>query len=179
MQTSIPISMLAHHLERSEAWVRMSMSALHIPHGKDDLGLQEAIQIIRYFACQSGDQAALLSELETSIAGMNKRELELSIALEIIRHERDTLQKQNQFLHKQLEQSNTRAELSESRLHRLSESIFHLVSQRDLLVAKAKHKSHTVQIFQNGRPVLLLQNPVNQSDLRGDPGGGRSVGGQM
>jgi chromosome segregation ATPase len=89
------------------------------------------------------------------------RELELSVALEIVKQERSSFEKQANVLSEQLDRSNRRSDRLEQKLHDLTASFAHLVSQRDRLVAKTQSKSKTTLQWRNGKAVLLLEEPVN------------------
>ena len=89
------------------------------------------------------------------------RELELAVALDIVKRERASLANQVELLSDQLERANKRSERLEEKLHDLTESFAHLVSQRDRLVAQSRMKSKVSIKYHEGREVLYLEQPVN------------------
>lgn len=162
MAHSMPISELADSLGRSEAFIRITLRSLGIEYEKDRIQLANAVKLIHYFSGKSGEESKLVSHLEAQIHTIKKRELELSVAIEILRRERDMLNRQNVILNKQIEKSNDRADRLEEKLHDVTRSFVHIVDQRDRLVAKQLgYKSSAVEIRKNGRRILLLKNPVN------------------
>lgn len=161
MTTNVLISELAQCLDRSESFIRVMLRSLAVEHKQNKIDLTDAVKLIRHFAGTSGEKAKLISELEARLHSTKKRELELSVSVEMLRRERDMLNKQNEILDRQLQKANDRTDRFEAKLHALTDSFAHLVDQRDRLVAQHRSKiSQAVEVYENGRPILLLKNPV-------------------
>lgn len=152
---------IATALKRPEALVRLTAASVDITVKKGCVSLEEAIVLIRYFSNRSFDQEEFLANQTLKIQAAKGRELELSVALEIVKQERASLEKQTNVLSEQLDRSNRRSDRLEQKLHDLTASFAHLVSQRDRLVAQTQTKSKTTLQWRNGKAVLLLEEPVN------------------
>jgi hypothetical protein len=88
--------------------------------------------------------------------------LEVSVALEIVRRERDHLRKQVDQLQNQLDQAVARAERSEARLFEVTRSMAELTRQALL----ANGRSDATEITVDGKSVLRLSNPLTERRLR-------------
>ena len=157
----ILVNDIATALKRPEALVRLTAASVDIKVRKGCVSLDDAILLIRYFSDRSFDQEEFLANQTLKLQAAKGRELELSIALEIVKQERSSLEKQANVLSEQLDRSNLRSDRLEQKLHDLTASFAHLVSQRDRLVAKTQTKSKTTLQWRNGKAVLLLEEPVN------------------
>lgn len=87
-----------------------------------------------------------------------RRRLELSVALEIAKAERDAFQAQADLLRAQLERVTRRAEKAEDRLHETTVMLCTL--SRDAIAASAR--SLATEVMVDGKSVLRLSNPVVQ-----------------
>lgn len=161
MSLTIPLDELAHALGRSSAFLRVSMAILKISGSDEALTLEDAVNVIRYFAPKSADQDTLLTALTQKLDATERRELELAVAIEIIKQERSSLKDQVNFMQYQLEHAQARGDRLEEQLHDVTASFAHILSQRDKLVARSKLKSKTSLKQYNGREVLYLEDPVN------------------
>ena len=158
---SIPIDELAQALGRSSSFIRVSMTVLKISMCENTLSLENAVSVIRYFASKSSDQETLLENITQKLAASEKRELELAVALELLKHERSTLKEHIKSAQRQLERSQARNDRLEDQLHELTASFAHILSQRDKLVARSKLQSKATLKKNNGNEVLYLEHPVN------------------
>ena len=95
------------------------------------------------------------------------RLLEVSVALEIVRVERDHLRTEVTILRDQLAKAVERAERSELRLHEVTMTMAELSREAILMPAR----SHATEVLMDGRSVLRLNNPV--AEKRACPGRSR------
>ena len=158
---SIPIDELAQVLGRSSSFVRVSMTVLKVSMHKNTLSLENAVSVIRYFASKSSDQETLLENITQKLAACERRELELAVAMELLKQERSTLKEQVRSARSQLERSQARNDRLENQLHELTASFAYILSQRDKLVARSKLHSKATLKQNNGHEVLYLEYPVN------------------
>ncbi len=86
----------------------------------------------------------------------SQRLLEISVALEIIRAERDHLRAQVDFLQEQLQKNIERAERSEARLHEVTMTMADL--NRHAILAPLR--STATEILMDGKSILRLNNPI-------------------
>ena len=86
----------------------------------------------------------------------SRKLLEVSVALEIVRSERDYLRAEISALRGQLAQATARAERSEARLHEVTMTMAEL--SREAILAPAR--SHATEVLMDGKSVLRLNNPV-------------------
>jgi hypothetical protein len=92
-----------------------------------------------------------------SLTGKKSRKLlELSVALEIVRCERDYLRAEVSVLRDQLIKANERSERSEARLHEVTMTMAEL--SREAILAPAR--SNATEVLMDGKSVLRLNNPV-------------------
>lgn len=161
MSLKISIDELARALGRSTAFLRVSMAVLKISDRDSCLTLEDAVSVIRYFASMSADQDTLFSSITKKLEAAERRELEVAVALEIVKQERSSLKEQVKFTQHQLEHAQARGDRLEKQLHDLTASFAHILSQRDKLVARAKLRSRASLKQYNGREVLYLEDPVN------------------
>ena len=159
---SVSYSELACVLGRSEALVRMVAKSLDIKVKDEQVSLSDALTLMRYFSAGKGEQDALWDQQSSKLEMAKSRELELAVALDIVKRERASLANQVELLSDQLERANKRSERLEEKLHDLTESFAHLVSQRDRLVAQSRMKSKASIKYHEGREVLYLEQPVNR-----------------
>lgn len=159
--TSVSCEDLSNVLDRSEALIRMTAKALDIDVEGQHVSCHDALHIMRFFAGGKGEQNQLWSEQSSKLQAAKAREFEFAMALEILKRERASLDKQVELLTEQLARANHRSDRLEQKLHDLTASFAHLVSQRDRLVAQTKIKSTTSIKQHQGRDVLYLERPVN------------------
>jgi hypothetical protein len=158
----ISVRDLSVALKRPEALVRLTAKSVDIAVKTGCVSLDGAITLIRCFSDRPFDQNELLATQTLKLQAAKGRELELAIALEMVKQERSLLEKQANVLCEQLDRTNLRSDRLEQKLHDLTASLAHLVSQRDRLVARTQTTSKTSLQWRNGRSVLLLEEPVNR-----------------
>ena len=158
----ISVRDLSVALKRPEGLVRLTAKSVDIGVKTGCVSLDGAIALIRCFSDRSFDQDELLATQTLKLQAAKGRELELVIALEMVKQERSSLEKQAKVLSEQLDRTNLRSDRIEQKLHDLTVSFVHLISQRDRLVAQAQTTSKTTLQWRNGRSVLLLEEPVNR-----------------
>jgi predicted nuclease with TOPRIM domain len=148
-------------LNRSTALIRIIAKSLDIDVSDEQIPLNDALDLMRYFAGLNGEQDALWHGQNSKLQAAKEREIEYAVALEIVKRERAALEEQVKLLTQQLYGANQRSDRIEQKLHELTASFAHLVSQRDRLVAQTRSVSKTSIKQHNGRPVLYLERPVN------------------
>lgn len=84
-----------------------------------------------------------------------RRLLEVSIALELAKSQRDYVDAQNRFLEIQLAAAVARAERAEKRLHEATRMVAEF--GRDSL--RIRNTASTAEVWVEGRSILRLQNP--------------------
>ena len=82
--------------------------------------------------------------------------LEVSVALEIVRGERNLLRAEVSMLREQLARETARAERSEARLHEVTMTMAEL--SREAILAPAR--SNATEVLMDGKSVLRLNNPI-------------------
>jgi hypothetical protein len=82
--------------------------------------------------------------------------LEVSVALEIVRGERNLLRAEVSMLREQLARETARAERSEARLHEVTMTMAEL--SREAILAPAR--SNATEVLMDGKSILRLNNPV-------------------
>lgn len=87
-----------------------------------------------------------------------RRLLEVSVALEIAKTERDAYRDRYEDLRSQLAAANARAEKAEDRLQETTRMLFDL--GRDAVVARPQ--SSATEVMVEGRSVLRLSRPIGQ-----------------
>lgn len=90
-------------------------------------------------------------------ADHKQRALELSVALEITKFQRDVYRDQNEKLEQRLSQADRRAELAEERLHEATQMLSSLAMQAVNLPAR----SNATEVLVDGKSILRLNNPIN------------------
>jgi chromosome segregation ATPase len=158
---SISFQQLSKALDRPEALVRMGAKSLDIAEGGNEVSMGEALDLMRYFAGSKSEQDQLWSKQNSRLQSAKAREFECAMALEIVKRERTSLEHQVQLLSEQLKRADQRSDRLEQKLHDLTESLAHLVSQRDRLVGQTKSVSKTSIKQYRGKDVLVLEHPVN------------------
>ena len=158
---SVSLQSLSDALDRSQALVRMVAKSLDVKVKDEQVSLPDALTLMRYFSAGKGEQDALWDQQSSKLEMAKSRELELAVALDIVKRERASLANQVELLSDQLGRANERNDRLEAKLHELTASFAHLVSQRDRLVAQSKMKSKTSIKYHEGREVLYLEQPVN------------------
>jgi len=157
----IPLNLLSDALGRSKALIRMVGKSLDVQDQGGCVELTDALTLMRYFASATGEQDALWEQLSAKLATAKSRELELAIALDIVRRERTSLSHQVEALSAQLGRADERSRRLEKQLHELTETFAYLVSQRDRLLAQTKMQSKASLRYDQGREVLYLERPVS------------------
>jgi hypothetical protein len=157
----VPLKTLSAVLCQSLALVRMVAKSLDVKVVDEHVKLPDALTLMRYCAARKREQDVLWDEQISKLQAANAREFELAMALDIVKRERSTLENQVEFLTAQLARSHERSDRVEAKLHELTESFVHLISQRDRLVAQTKMKSKASLKYHQGREVLYLEQPVN------------------
>ena len=160
MQT-VSLQTLSAVLDRSQALVRMVANSLDVKVTGEHVTLPDALTLMRYFAGRKSEQDALWEEQSSKLKSAKAREFELAMALDIVKRERCSLDNQVALLTSQLDKAHERNDRLEAKLHELTASFAHLVSQRDRLVAQTKVKSKASLKYHQGREVLYLEQPVN------------------
>lgn len=158
---TISLQSLSDLLDRSKALIAIVSKSLGVRIMDECVTLNDALTIMRYFAANKSDQDALRADQSSKLEDSQSRELELAVALEIVKRERESLSKHVQVLSDQLDRANQRSDRLEEKLYNLTESFAHLVAQRDRLVAQTKMKSKASVKYHKGREVLYLEQPVN------------------
>jgi chromosome segregation ATPase len=88
--------------------------------------------------------------------GKTQQLLEISVALEILRSERDSLRAQVTLLQEQLQKNTERAERAEMRLHEVTMTMADL--NRHAILAPTR--STATEILMDGKSILRLNNPI-------------------
>jgi len=158
---SVSLQSLSGALDRSQALVRMVAKSLDVKVKDEKVSLPDALTLMRYFSAGKAEQDALWDQQSSKLDVAKSRELELAVALDIVKRERASLANQVELMSDQLERANKRSDRLEEKLHDLTESFAHLVSQRDRLVAQSRMKSKASIKYHEGREVLYLEQPVN------------------
>src|SRR6056297_825798 len=158
---SVSLQSLSDALDRSQALVRMVAKSLDVKVQDEQVSLPDALALMRYFSVGKCEQDALWDQQSSKLDAAKSRVLELAVALDIVKRERASLANQVELLSDQLERANKRSDRLEEKLHDLTESFAHLVSQRDRLVAQSRMKSKASIKYHEGREVLYLEQPVN------------------
>lgn len=158
---NISLQALGDTLDRSQALIRLVAKSLGVKITDAQVTTSDALNLMRYFAARQSEQDALLEEQSLKLDAAKAHEFELAMALDIVKRERFTLENQVEFLTAQLAKAHARSDRLEEKLHELTASFGHLVSQRDRLVAQAKIKSKASLKYHKGREVLYLEQPVN------------------
>jgi hypothetical protein len=86
-----------------------------------------------------------------------QRALELSIALEITKFQRDAYRDQIEKLEKRLMAADHRAELAEQRLHDSTRMLSNLALQ----AVSSPARSTATEVLVDGKSILRLNNPIN------------------
>lgn len=162
--TGVGLEMLALHLERPPALLRLAAKRLKIEFSKATLSISDTVNLIRYFSIQKYDQTQVLERQAAVVEEVLARQLEYAFALEILQRERFLRQNQVQQIQKRLEIADQRNDRLKGKLNELVQSPAYLIDQRDRLVAKSKRKSRTQVSKIAGRDVMLLKDPVEFSD---------------
>ncbi len=156
----IPFGALAKALGWSEVYLQASAMALDINNKTSGFSIQDVVALIQNSAVSKSAQDAFLSDLIKSKKLAQARELELAVALEIVKNDRSSAREQIEFLNQQLARAHARGDRLEKKIHDLTASLAHIVSQRDQLVARSQLKSKATTKVQNGREVLYLEEPI-------------------
>ena len=157
----ISLQSLSDALGRSKALISMVGKSLDVQDHDGFVELTDALALMRYFASATGEQDALWEQLSAKLATAKSRELELAIALDIVKRERTTLSHQVEALSAQLGRADERNSRLDKQLHELMESFAYLVSQRDRLLTQTQMQSKASLKYDQGREVLYLEQPVN------------------
>jgi hypothetical protein len=160
MQT-VSLQTLSGVLNRSQALVRIVAKSLDVKVTQEHVTLPDALTLIRYFAGRKSDQDVLWNNQTSKLEAAEARKFELAMALDIVKRERGSLEKQVSLLAAQLDKAHERNDRLEAKLHELTESFAHLVSQRDRLLNRTNVTSKASLKNYQGREVLYLERPVN------------------
>lgn len=87
----------------------------------------------------------------------SRKLLELSVALEIVRNERDYLRAEVSALRDQLTKADERSERSEARLHEVTMTMAEL--SREAILSPSR--SNATEVLMDGKSILRLNNPVS------------------
>lgn len=87
----------------------------------------------------------------------SRKLLELSVALEIVRSERDYLRAEVSALRDQLTKADERSERSEARLHEVTMTMAEL--SREAILSPSR--SNATEVLMDGKSILRLNNPVS------------------
>ena len=85
------------------------------------------------------------------------RALELSVALEITKFQRDAYRAQIEKLEQRLADADRRAERAEARLHEATQMLSNLALQAVSLPTR----SNATEVLVDGKSILRLNNPIN------------------
>lgn len=157
----VSLQSLSDALDRSRVLVRMVAKSLDVKVTDGHVTLPAALNLMRYFAGQRSEQDALWDNQTAKLDAAKAREFELAMALDIVKRERGSLDNHVALLTAQLDKAHERNDRLEAKLHELTESFAHFVSQRDRLVAPTKVKSKASLKHHQDREVLYLEQPVN------------------
>ena len=96
-------------------------------------------------------------------SAIQARLFETSVALEIVRSERDHLHDQVALLRDQLDRTTQRAERAEERLHQITLMMGNLGTQ----AIASQQRSGATEVLMDGRSVLRLNNPITAGHIVG------------
>jgi len=161
LMQKVSLQTLSDALDRSQALVRVVAKSLDVKVTHEHVTLADALILMRYFAGRKSEQDVLWDNQTSKLDAAKAREFELAMALDIVKRERCSLDNHVALLTAQLNKANERNDRLEAKLHELTSSFAHLVSQRDRLVAQTKMKSKASIKYHEGREVLYLEQPVN------------------
>ena len=117
----------------------------------DGLELEQALRLVAKLGTYSGSAEAELAHLSQSLNDAKAKNLELAVALEMVKAERHHQRAQIQDLKQQVAAAQARAERAEARLHEVTRSFAYLIE-----------RNARGQSLANTRPEpLLLTNPIN------------------
>lgn len=117
----------------------------------DGLELEQALRLVAKLGTYSGSAEAELAQLSQSLNDAKAKNLELAVALEMVKAERHHQRAQIQDLKQQVAAAQARAERAEARLHEVTRSFAYLIERNA--------RGHSLA---DTRPEpLLLTNPIN------------------
>ena len=115
------------------------------------LELEQALRLVAKLGTYSGSAEAELAHLSQSLNDAKAKNLELAVALEMVKAERHHQRAQIQDLKQQVAAAQARAERAEARLHEVTRSFAYLIERNA--------RGHSLA---DTRPEpLLLTNPLN------------------
>ena len=161
MTSPIPLSDFAQAVDRPESLIRMMAKSWDIPLENENLSLASAVRLIRIFETRHNRGMEEAERCRQALSDAKNRELELHVALEIVKRERASLEARLEENRSNLNRTEARADRLEGKLHEMSQSLAYLVDQRDRIVARQVTRSRVHEQIQDGRPVLVLSNPIN------------------
>lgn len=117
----------------------------------DGLELEQALRLVAKLGTYSGSAEAELAHLSQSLNDAKAKNLELAVALEMVKAERHHQRAQIHDLKQQVAAAQARAERAEARLHEVTRSFAYLIERNA--------RGHSLA---DTRPEpLLLTNPIN------------------
>ncbi|WP_420567719.1 hypothetical protein [Thalassovita sp.] len=160
MSSKIPLNEFAAAVDRPESLIRMLAKAWEIPLDGGTVPLPSAVRLVRLFESRHNTGMDEAEQCRKSLDRAKDRELELHIAIDILKRERASLEARLEENRRHLDRAEARADRLEGKLHEMSQSLAYLVDQRDRIVARGVMRSQVHEQFQDGRPVLVLSRPV-------------------
>ena len=156
----ISLSDFAAAVDRPESLIRMLAKSWDIPLGETTLSLQSAIRLVRLFETRHSSGMDEAEHCRKALDRAKERELELHIAIDILKRERASLEARLEENRAYLDRAEARADRLEGKLHEMSQSLAYLVDQRDRIFARGMMRSQVHEQIQDGRSVLVLSHPV-------------------
>lgn len=156
----IPLNEFAAAVDRPESLIRMLAKAWEIPLDEGTVPLHSAVRLVRLFESHQNTRMDEAEQCRESLDRAKDRELELHIAIDILKRERASLEARLEDNLRYLDRAEARADRLEGKLHEMSQSLAYLVDQRDRIVARGVMRSQVHEQIQDGRPVLVLSRPV-------------------
>ena len=156
----IPINEFAAAVDRPESLIRMLAKSWDIPLDEAAVPLQSAIRLVRLFESRHSSGMDEAEHCRKALDRAKERELELHIAIDILKRERSSLEARLEENRAYLNRAEARADRLESKLHEMSQSLAYLVDQRDRIFARGVMRSQVHEQIQDGRAVLVLSHPV-------------------
>ncbi|WP_223426854.1 hypothetical protein [Tateyamaria pelophila] len=160
MTTAISLSEFSQAVDRPESLIRMLAKSWDIPVDGESLSIMSVVRLIRVCESQRGGGMEEAELCRNALAHAKERELELHIAIEILQRERSSLKERLEESRDFYNRAETRADRLEAKLHEMSQSLAHLVDQRDRILANSIMRSRVSEKIKNGRLVLVLSDPV-------------------
>lgn len=160
MSSLISLSDFASEVDRPESLIRMLAKSWDIPLGETTVPLQSAIRLVRLFESRHSSSMDEAEHCRKALDRAKERELELHIAIDILKRERTSLEERLRENRVYLGRAEARADRLEGKLHEMSQSLAYLVDQRDRIFARDVMRSQVHEQIQDGRSILVLSHPV-------------------